>query len=87
MAEDVFPRLVYRGHPDTLGLGTHSHPDTGDLVGETLRVEDQDHLDRATADGWRLTREIADDPSDDDASTDDTSEDPAPDAPRRKKKK
>jgi len=59
MATDlVFPRLVYRGLPDTLGQGTHTN-DAGQLVGETLQVDSQDALDAATTAGWRLTREIA----------------------------
>lgn len=55
----VFPRLVYRGAPDTLGLGHHTHPDTDEVVGETARVDSQDHLDEHLKKGWRLTREIA----------------------------
>lgn len=44
----VFPRVVYRGEPDTLGTGQ---------VGETKRVDSQGDLDAALKDGWRLTRE------------------------------
>jgi len=59
MSEDlVFPRTIYRGAPDTLGLGTHSHPDTGVLVGETKRCEDAAQLAVDQKDGWRLTREL-----------------------------
>jgi hypothetical protein len=51
----VFPRLIYRGAPDTLGQGQHVHPDTGVLVGETKRVDSQEELDEALKDGWRMT--------------------------------
>lgn len=61
MAEDlVFPRIIYRGHPDTLGQGLHAHPETGELVGETARAESQHDLDEKLTQGWRLTRELAD---------------------------
>ena len=43
----AFPRIVYRGEPDTLGEGK----------GETCRVEDQADLDAKQKQGWRLTRE------------------------------
>lgn len=57
----AFPRLVYRGKPDTLGQGTLPDPVTGELVGETMRAESQQHFDNdLKKDGWRLTR---DDPS------------------------
>jgi len=46
----AFPRLVYRGAPDTLGTG---------LVGETLRVEDREAYDAAVKSGWRLERHDA----------------------------
>jgi hypothetical protein len=59
MAEDlVFPRLIYRGAPDTLGAGPHAHPTTDALVGETARCENQSDLDTKLKEGWRLTREI-----------------------------
>lgn len=49
MADDlIFPRLVYRGEPDTLGEG----------LGETCRVDTLDDLAAKQADGWRLTREL-----------------------------
>jgi len=70
MSEDlVFPRTIYRGAPDTLGLGTHSHPDTGLLVGETKRCEDAAQLAVDQKDGWRLTREL-DEPKAKDAPKD-----------------
>jgi len=46
-----FPRLLYRGEPDTLGV---SCPGS-----ETTRVDSQDDFDAALAEGWRLTREPA----------------------------
>jgi hypothetical protein len=55
--ELTFPRLMYRGAPDTLGLGTHAHPKTGDLIGETKQVDSQKDCDDAKKDGWRLTRD------------------------------
>jgi len=59
MAEDlVFPRVIYRGAPDTLGAGAHTHPESGELVGETKRCEDAAQLAIDQKDGWRLTREI-----------------------------
>lgn len=75
MPEELqFPRVIYRGHPDTLGLGPHAHKDTGELVGETKRVDSQDALDDALKAGWRLTRELPADPAapgvDADASAD-----------------
>lgn len=54
----VFPRLLYRGLPDTLGQGTHSN-DAGELVGETKQVDDAAACDAALKDGWRLTRDEA----------------------------
>lgn len=60
MADDlVFPRVIYRGHPDVLGQGMHVHPEHGELVGETKRCESADDLDAHVKAGWRLTREIA----------------------------
>lgn len=68
MADDlVFPRVIYRGHPDTLGAGVHTHPETGDLVGETQRCDSQADLDVALKAGWRLTRE-RDEPAPDGAA-------------------
>lgn len=59
MADDLtFPRLIYRGAPDTLGKGVHVHPETDVLVGETRRVDSSDDLAAALKDGWRLTREL-----------------------------
>lgn len=59
MADDLtFPRIVYRGLPDTLGRGPHTHPETDELVGETKRCNSQDELDADLKAGWRLTREI-----------------------------
>lgn len=56
MAEDlVFPRLIYRGEPDTLGTGLDAKGRT--LDSETKRCESKAELDAATKDGWRLTRE------------------------------
>jgi hypothetical protein len=56
--EDLaFPRLIYRGAPDTLGLGPHVN-DSRRLVGETKRVNSQDELDEALKDGWRLTSQL-----------------------------
>jgi hypothetical protein len=55
MANDlIFPRLIYRGAHDVLGLGEHVN-DAGERVGETKRVNSQDELDEALKDGWRLT--------------------------------
>lgn len=56
----VFPRLIYRGAPDHLGLGDHVDPETDERVGETKRVDSQAELDAAIDDGWRLTRELED---------------------------
>lgn len=59
MADDLtFPRIIYRGLPDTLGKGPHAHPETDELVGETRRCNSADELAAALKDGWRLTREI-----------------------------
>lgn len=59
MAKDLtFPRVIYRGAPDTLGAGPHAHAETGELVGETKRCDSQDQLDADRKAGWRLTREI-----------------------------
>jgi hypothetical protein len=54
------PRLVYRGKQDILGLGTHTDPDTGELIGENKAVYTQEELEAAAADGWRLTAEDPD---------------------------
>lgn len=54
-----FPRIIYRGLPDTIGQGTFAHPESGELVGETKRCDSQDQLDADVKAGWRLTREIA----------------------------
>jgi hypothetical protein len=54
------PRLVYRGKQDVLGLGTHTDPDTGELIGENKAVYTQEELEAAAADGWRLTAEDPD---------------------------
>lgn len=48
MAALDFPRLVYRGEPDVLGLG----------VGETARCASADDWADKQKAGWRLTREI-----------------------------
>lgn len=57
--EDLaFPRTIYRGLPDTLGAGDHTHPETGARVGETKRCEDAAQFAVDQKDGWRLTREI-----------------------------
>ena len=50
----VFPRLIYRGLPDTLGQGTHTNKD-GDLVGETAECKSADEFELKKKDGWRLT--------------------------------
>jgi hypothetical protein len=58
MAEDlIFPRLVYRGDPDTLGTGTDAKGVA--LNSETARCEDRADWDAKSKDGWRLTREGA----------------------------
>lgn len=58
MADDlVFPRLMYRGPADTLGLGVRPDPKTGELIGETKRVESRQEFDDALKDGWRETRD------------------------------
>ena len=49
------PRLVYRGREDVLGLGLHTDPETGELVGENKRVDTQEELEIAKKEGWRLT--------------------------------
>lgn len=49
------PRLVYRGKEDVLGLGMHTDPETGELVGENKAVNSQEELEQAQKDGWRLT--------------------------------
>lgn len=62
MAEDLlFPRLIYRGAPDTLGKGPHVHPETDAIVGETKRCEHAEQFAADQKDGWRLTREIPED--------------------------
>jgi hypothetical protein len=73
------PRLVYRGKQDILGLGVHTDPDTGELIGENKPVYTQEELEAAAADGWRLTAE------DPDATKPEDEVDPlgGPDAPRR----
>lgn len=48
-----FPRLVYRGDPDE--KDQPSEPDTYEDA-ETKTVHNQDELDEAEKDGWRLTR-------------------------------
>lgn len=63
MTDLVFPRIVYRGEPDVLGLGT---------VGETQRVDTAEHLDAALRGGWRLTRELPVETSDDDETDTET---------------
>jgi hypothetical protein len=50
----VFPRLVYRGEPDT--LGTQQDAKGRLLNSETKKVDSQIELDAAIEDGWRLTR-------------------------------
>jgi hypothetical protein len=54
------PRLVYRGKQDVLGLGMHTDPETGELIGENKAVQTQEELAEAQADGWRLTSEDPD---------------------------
>jgi hypothetical protein len=49
------PRLVYRGRQDVLGLGLHTDPETGELVGETREVLTDAELEQAQKDGFRLT--------------------------------
>lgn len=57
MAEDLaFPRLIYRGDPDTLGTGADAKGVA--LNSETRRCEDAADLAAARKDGWRLTREL-----------------------------
>lgn len=59
MAEDlIFPRIVYRGEPDTLGLGQHVGAD-GKIVGETTRCESAEDWDVKKKDGWRLTSQLS----------------------------
>ena len=48
MVELVFPRVVYRGEADTLGLGT---------VGETQVCATADGWVEAKTAGWRLMRD------------------------------
>ena len=58
MANDlVWPRLIYRGAPDTLGLGFHIN-DAGEKVGETKACDSADDFEEAQKDGWRLTRDV-----------------------------
>lgn len=86
MAEDlIFPRIIYRGAPDTLGRGPHAHDETGELVGDTKRCDAQDQLDADLKAGWRLTREL-DDPAGDESEAEagDDAADVA--GPRRKAK-
>ena len=52
----TFPRLVYRGAPDTLGTGADAHGVA--LDSETRRIDAKEEWDAAQKDGWRLTREI-----------------------------
>lgn len=52
----VFPRIIYRGEPDTLGTGADAKGVP--LNSEARRCEDQADLDAARKDGWRLTREL-----------------------------
>jgi hypothetical protein len=52
----TFPRLIYKGEPDTLGTGQDVHGRT--LDSETKRVESQHELDAAIKDGWRVAREL-----------------------------
>jgi hypothetical protein len=52
----VFPRLIYRGDPDTLGTGTDAKGHH--LNSENKRVDSQHELDEALKDGWRLTSPI-----------------------------
>lgn len=54
------PRLVYKGKQDVLGLGVHTDPETGELVGETKVVNTPEELAQAKKDGWRLTAEDPD---------------------------
>jgi hypothetical protein len=57
LLEVTTPRLVYRGAQDVLGLGLHTDPETGELVGETKVVYTPEELAQAKKDGWRLTAE------------------------------
>jgi hypothetical protein len=57
MSEDlVFPRLIYRGAPDTLGTGQDAKGHT--LNSETKRCESAEAFKGDAHDGWRLTREL-----------------------------
>lgn len=58
MSEDtlVFPRLIYRGAPDTLGTGQDAKGHT--LDSETKRCASAEALKADLKDGWRLTREL-----------------------------
>lgn len=53
----LWPRLIYRGAPDTLGLGFHIN-EAGDKVGETKRCESAADFEEDQKDGWRLTRDL-----------------------------
>jgi hypothetical protein len=56
MSEDlVFPRLIYRGDPDTLGTGANAKGVA--LNSETKRCESAEAFKADEKDGWRLTRE------------------------------
>jgi hypothetical protein len=58
MAEElVYPRIVYRGAPDTLGLGPHVGED-GKIAGETARCENADDWEEKQKQGWRLTSQL-----------------------------
>jgi hypothetical protein len=59
MATDdlVFPRLIYRGDPDTLGTGANAKGVA--LNSETKRCESAEAFKADAHDGWRLTREHA----------------------------
>lgn len=51
-----FPRLIYRGEPDTIGTGADASG--RQLDSATARCDSQDDLDVKLAAGWRLTREL-----------------------------
>lgn len=73
MADDLtFPRIIYRGAPDVLGKGPHTHPETGELVGETKRCDSQEALNDDLKAGWRLTREITDAAAVDESASNDS---------------
>jgi hypothetical protein len=58
MTEELtFPRCIYRGKPDTLGLGPHVDTD-GTIAGETAECKSADEWKLKEKDGWRLTREL-----------------------------